>query len=438
VTWDCACGATGVGTAYCPWCGRWAPAYAPAYPQQHSDPYRDPLRVERRGGGIGTVVAGAVAATVLLVAAVGAIALAGTSRGTATPGAARAHVQARAHSAAFDRRVAELEEYVAREHGAAFTGPVTIKILSDDDFVDQVLRDDRDDPFSDTLTGLGLSGGADPDDVRQSLLASRIVGLYDHLDDVLYVREDDDSPYARLILVHELTHAWQDQQYDLHSVWGRAESADAGRAVRALIEGDAKRIEHRWLAAQPESVQAALRREFGDGADSDASVAERSATALLTFSYTYGERFVNAVAAHGGNAAVTAAFHDPPVSTEQVLHPETFARGDVPQRVSVPLPPDGEQPLDANVLGEAGIALFASHGLVGPAALAAVDGWDGDAYSTWRTSGGLLCTQDDVAMESTAARDRLLAYVRRQPLGDGGHAEVVSARKLSFTSCAHP
>ena len=431
--WDCVCGATGIEAAYCAWCGRWAPVPAPAYPAPYAPPW-DPSTPPRRRG-LGTVVAGGVAASVALVVAVAAVGAFLDSRVGVDDG------RTRVHSAAFDAGVADLKAFVEREHGGPFRGRVTIETLSGEAFVDEVLAGEDDDPFSDTLTGLGLAEGEDPDQVRADLLASEIVGLYDHFDDVLYVRGEELTPYARLVLVHELAHAWQDQQYDLDSVYERAESADAERAIRALIEGDATRVERAWERAQPPEVRQEIDRaeepeDVDAGEAEDLTVAEQSTAALLDFSYDIGTTFVDRVFKTGGNAAITAAFHDPPVSTEQVLHPERYLSGDVPQPVSRPLPPEGATELDTDVLGEAGLALFVARGQPDVDALAAVRGWDGDRYTTWRVRNGPVCTQDDLAMETAAQRDRLLRLLRAKDLGPGGRVEPVGARRLSVVSCA--
>jgi hypothetical protein len=80
--------------------------------------------------------------------------------------------------------------------------------------------------------------------------------------------------------------------------------------------------------------------------------------------------------------------------------------------------------------------VFAARGRFTPAALAAVVGGEGDAYVTWRSSGGSVCTEDDVAMEDRTARDRLLRYLRNRPLGPGGSVTGIGALRLHVVSCA--
>lgn len=458
MSWDCVCGAREITGPYCAWCGRWAPGAAPPPPPlrpppgpawpapQAFQPWGQPqpwpsppppgTRHDPRHDARTVVVAGCLATVVWVTTLGGLLSLGGRLDTWRME-------RRRTHSAAFNAMVRQLEGFVARAKGRPFRDPVVIETLPEGAFVDKVLGHSKSDPFSQTLTGLGLAGGQDAHAVRNQVLASHIGGLYSPTDGVLYVRGSDGlDAIARLVMVHELTHAWQDQHYDLEAVGERADNLDAARAIRALIEGDANYVEHRWLDAQPEEVRHEIDlQEYDPDSDSAAggkfgTVAEQSLSSLLRFSYTAGERFVRAVAASGGADPIGAAFADPPVSTQQVLHPKAFLEGDVPQDVSSPTAPDGVVVLDNNVLGEAGLAVFAAGGRLTPAAMEAVAGWDGDTYLTWRSSDGTVCTEDDVAMESRAARDRLLRYLRQRSLGPGGSVTPIGSLRLHVASCA--
>ena len=70
------------------------------------------------------------------------------------------------------------------------------------------------------------------------------------------------------------------------------------------------------------------------------------------FPYTYGRDFVRQLVATGGNAAVDAAFGNPPVSTAQILNPRLYGAGTLPVTVR---PPQAEgQVVDAGTLGRSG------------------------------------------------------------------------------------
>ena len=451
-TWTCGCGFPGNDRSYCVRCGRskpaepaapppqpaqpaWDPAqhgqqhgqpygqqYAQPYAQQYGTPYGTPYgqpppaygawppqypppppRTWRDGPG--PVVIAALLATLALFGALGVIAALDTTGEPDSRG--RYSIE---DDDAFMAVVDQLKTFVAEQQGAPFQHPVEIEALSDAAFRDLISGRSGDEELDSTLRGVGA--GEDVAGAREQLRADGVLGVYDSDDDVLLLRGKSLSPLAQLVMVHELTHAWQDQHYDLERIAGRAENRDHRRAVQSLVEGDARRVEDLWLATQPESVQVRLERDTDrPGPEPAMSRAERSAVALLSFPYESGVRFARHVAATGGNNALAIAYRDPPTSTEQVLHPEKFLNGnDPPVEVAAPSP-DGAV-IETDVMGEAGLALVLGRGDVGDAERAAVRGWEGDAYATWRDDDGDVCTTGTVAMESRAARDRLAAALR--------------------------
>jgi hypothetical protein len=75
----------------------------------------------------------------------------------------------------------------------------------------------------------------------------RSIGFYSPIDKRLYVRGNRISPEVKTILVHELTHAWQDQRFHLGLF--RPKSTEALVAWQALVEGDASYVEQAYLEA---------------------------------------------------------------------------------------------------------------------------------------------------------------------------------------------
>src|SRR3970282_2845449 len=75
-----------------------------------------------------------------------------------------------------------------------------------------------------------------------------------------------------------------------------------------------------------------------------------------SFPYTEGLNFVNALYARGRWALVNAAYTNLPESTEQILHPSKYFRGDSPEEMpDTPLDSvlrEGWRLLDNNSLGE--------------------------------------------------------------------------------------
>jgi hypothetical protein len=102
------------------------------------------------------------------------------------------------------------------------------------------------------------------------------------------------------------------------------------------------------------------------------------------FPYESGLEFVMELHDRGGWEAVDAAYADPPVSTEQILHPERYADRELPLEVALPdlvaALSDDWQELDVDVMGELVLRLALAEYLGPGAASVAAEGWGGDQY----------------------------------------------------------
>ena len=229
------------------------------------------------------------------------------------------------------------------------------------------------------LAGLGLLAGAD---VSTRLVGSDHLGSYDcrehviHVADLRYLPPPEDwlaaagpavaAGWRALtvslhgLLAHESLHALRRRSFELPCPATRLWPArDADLALRALEEGDADLV----LAAAVRTRAVADAPDLGlwTASFDEASWLEPS-TGLDAFTfmpYVAGEELARAVEAAGGNAALDEAYRNPPVSTEQVLHPERFFAGDQPDELELPEPgslrAQGWAPIDRGTIGEAGI-----------------------------------------------------------------------------------
>ena len=105
---------------------------------------------------------------------------------------------------------------------------------------------------------LGLvEGDVDLFDKSNELQGKGIIGYYSYEDERLRVRGTELTPAVESTIVHELTHALQDQNFDLGKRFEELDKADdanssaASDGFDALVEGDAP--PHRGeVARQPE------------------------------------------------------------------------------------------------------------------------------------------------------------------------------------------
>jgi hypothetical protein len=236
-------------------------------------------------------------------------------------------------------------------------------------------------------------------DLRQlylDLLSEEVAGFYDTDDKAMYVvQEDTFGANQRITYAHEFAHALQDQAYDLREGLKYDDEScqvDVERCVglQALIEGDATLVQQLWLLRYS-SVQD--RQELLEMAQSYSSPTFDAAPAYIQqdflFPYQTGAEFNQTLWDQGGWEAIDAAYTDPPLSSEQVMHPDLYPEDD-PSQVMIPdlSPALGEdwERLREDALGEWYTFLVLAYGrdeagrLVVEDARAAASGWEGDRY----------------------------------------------------------
>jgi hypothetical protein len=234
-------------------------------------------------------------------------------------------------------------------------------------------------------------GAIPPDaDLRSSLAAfqqGQVVGFYNPTDGQLVYLGDDAAggldTTERVILAHELTHAIDDQHFDLGRLDAIAARCrdEALQAALGAVEGSAQFFAFEVLRTFPP--------EPGDDPGTGGSGlpdAPAFVTALQLWPYEEGLRFVSDLEARGGTALVDRALRQLPVSTEQILHPGRWP-ADRPTPVDVadlaPALGPGWRDLDVMVVGEAWLQELLDLRLDPSSAERAAAGWDGGLYRAW-------------------------------------------------------
>jgi len=230
-----------------------------------------------------------------------------------------------------------------------------------------------------------------------ALYASQVGGLYSARRSTLFVADDMSSAMKSVLLdpivVHELTHALQDQNFPqiLDFVLGLEREDDVARALSGTIEGDASVT---MIGALPgasransiaiaEQLRDALLAEL-DKPDSDVGRAPRLLSVGLVFPYAFGTVIAARHFEREGNAGLDAALVDPPLSTLQLLRPATRARIEF---VRLGLDSLRASPATAacavgedNVAGAVVLRVLFEATHKGVALDSLLDGWRGDRY----------------------------------------------------------
>ncbi len=206
--------------------------------------------------------------------------------------------------------------------------------------------------------------------VTLALLEEQVGGFYDPGKDAFYLMEGFEGGVAELILAHELTHALDDQLFDLdQGLAHRAGAGDAASAYHAVVEGSGMVMMTRWMMAHPPRLTP---EALAAGMPTPESLGD-APTAIwkpLLFAYMQGQNFLEQGRrmlrrkdrSIDMNAVLDQAFLAPPRSTEQVLHPEKYwdsEKLDEPREVRHDLGalPEAWRVLTSDTLGELQLAL---------------------------------------------------------------------------------
>jgi hypothetical protein len=280
---------------------------------------------------------------------------------------------------------------------------------------------------------MGLVDSPDAFDRAQSAATTDdVIGFYDNQTTRLVVRGTRWTPSMEYTLVHELTHALQDQTFDLGKLRAAARYDDeSALALQSVIEGDAVRVSDDYYDLQTTSWQRSVDDSQGQATASTEPVIDT----LDQIPYAVGERFVTAVFAAGGNAAVDRAFTTPPTSSQQLLHGQEWAAGRAPGPQRLPWPVlDTGKLADRGSLGVIGFWLTIDGTHPHLADASALDGWVGDSYVS-RSGAGEWCFVDDVRFTDSPARDTAVTFLGPWFTKDAIQAALVGSTDLHLTSC---
>lgn len=287
------------------------------------------------------------------------------------------------------------------------------------------------------------------------VLTEQIAGFYDQKEDELNIVVGVPLDLQRPAMAHEIFHAIQDQHFDLTRMmepFSIREHGDFHLARSALVEGDATilmidyslyrngtlpRSEIRSIVDIPMMAKMLEQLQYGelgaleklesggsgapkgtsDGSDDPtgsgnppgmAGSALDEAPAIirrsLIFPYLSGMKFVIGLRSGSSWKQFDRIYDNPPVSTEQILHPDRYVEGDEPVVLNYDPSPvlESYEPIYNTVFGEFQMRLFLQQHAkpatersgdrsIDPVEAAA--GWDGDRlYAFQNDAGRVLLT----------------------------------------------
>lgn len=223
------------------------------------------------------------------------------------------------------------------------------------------------------------------------LYSEQIAGFYDpETNEFVVVSDDDEFDVSeQLTYAHEYVHALQDQHFTLDELDDGDLDSEATVAFQALVEGEATYVQTLYLLEGYFTLEQ-MGELFEIFEDTESPILDSAPPVLvnnLGFPYNQGYVFVEELYNEGGFEAIDAAWVDPPVSTEHILHPDRYLAGDLPQIVSTAALTDtlgaGWRQLDEDIFGEFFLREYLIQELSQTEVEAAATGWGGDRYSVY-------------------------------------------------------
>jgi hypothetical protein len=284
--------------------------------------------------------------------------------------------------------------------------PLKKSLRSKDDIRAYLVREEKEDRdesqrYADrkALEAFGLIPKDFPlDSFMLDVLTDQVAGLYDPKAKEFYIADWIPADEQREVMSHELTHALEDQSFDIDK-WIKAarpnddaemarDSVSEGTALAAMVDY-ALRDEKIGVRDIPD-VTALIRTGAIAEMDQDPNLSKAPIYIrdALLFPYLAGTNFSQQfLKAHTGWQDLHLIFERPPVSTQQIMQPDLYLKNVSPSQVTLPawkgrVPSDWKL-LEENVMGEFGLDEVLKQLLDANRAGALSVAWDGDRYAVF-------------------------------------------------------
>jgi hypothetical protein len=385
-----------------------------------------------------------------------------------------------AHPDEWDARVADLADFVEHERGLEFDHPVYVDFLTGEEYSDRVRTDEGEITDADrtemdntvsTLRALGLaSGDVDLFEAGNELVDSGTLAFYDPTIERVIVRGTEIGVDLKVTLVHELTHALQDQRFDLDGVQsaiyadvdlaaangdpaddedGEADLAESAAnaafaGYQALVEGDAVRVENAYIDSLSDADLDDYTSSYQDDLDQAETDLDQVPAALRAFQaipYVLGQPLVDLVNADGGNTAVDDMFDDLPSTEEHMLDPLTYVDRDEPGDLPLPeLESDVsvDDVIDRGTMGAVELYIVLAERIDPLVALDAADGWANATFVSYEKDDRTcvrVWADGDTAEDDDQLASALTAWVAAAPAASNAGFEDVGSGRSQIESC---
>jgi hypothetical protein len=256
------------------------------------------------------------------------------------------------------------------------------------------------------------------DQVLVKVLTEQIAGLYDPDGQEFFIADWTTPADERSVMSHELTHALQDQHFHIDKWTDAAKPNDDAELARdSVLEGSAMAAMLDYELGGKGSI-----RDLGDfdpamlmgdlDSSPELSKAPKVLQDELLFPYLAGIKFTqHLLKAANGWPDFYKVFDRPPVSTQQIMHPDLYLQGVLPAKIDLPstksVVSSDWKKLDENNMGEFGVQEIFKRFLPKDRSTTLAAAWAGDRYAIFENQKNkrtLLEFRVRLASDADAAR----------------------------------
>ncbi|HXW55472.1 MAG TPA: hypothetical protein VEJ67_06980 [Candidatus Cybelea sp.] len=300
----------------------------------------------------------------------------------------------------------EVLEQMSRILSLPIREPLKKSLRSKQEIRDYLIRQESEDKtdaerYADdkALEAFGLIPKGFPlDSFMLDVLTDQIAGLYDPKDKEFYIADWIGVDEQKPVMAHELTHALEDQSFNVDP-WIKAarpnddaelarDSVSEGSAMAAMVDYTLR--DEKMSVRDLPDVTSLIRSGAVAEMDKDPKLSKAPIFIRdeLLFPYLAGTSFTQQfLKAHSGWSDLKVVFQNPPLSTQQIMHPNLYLTAVAPVAVSLPewktVAPADWKLLEENVMGEFGLEEVLKQFLGQDRADALSPAWMGDRYAVF-------------------------------------------------------
>jgi hypothetical protein len=226
-----------------------------------------------------------------------------------------------------------------------------------------------------------------------SFYTEQAAGVYDQRTKTMLIADWVPPELQQMVLAHELTHALQDQNFDLEKFLHAVRSDDdAGNARQAVVEGYATAAMMQKLIGSASLSQLPT---LGPMMDQVVRMQVQEFPAFSSapfffrfqalFPYTQGISFMQKCLAKGGWQTLNQVFYRPPNTTKEIFQPDAYLDKKALHKASLlgPSPLStvpGLRLVDENTMGQLGYYTLLGQFISEAEARSVAPGWQADRY----------------------------------------------------------